>query len=65
MSMSEKEFKAQLERGFNPKVVAVVGAARHNQHRWLKSHLPFMEEHGKLYHVNINEEELMKICEDL
>ena len=57
MSMSEKEFKAQLERGFNPKVVAVVGAARHNQHRWLKSHLPFMEEHGKLYHVNINEEE--------
>jgi acyl-CoA synthetase (NDP forming) len=57
MNMTEKEYKTQLERGFNPKVIAVVGAARHNQHRWLKVQLPFMKEHGKLYNVNINEEE--------
>lgn len=48
---------AKLQRGFYPRNVAVVGAARHNQFRWIQSHLPFHESHGKVFHVNIDENE--------
>ena len=51
------ETLARMERGFNPRNIAVIGAARHNNHRWIKAHLPFHENHGKIYHVNIDEAE--------
>jgi acyl-CoA synthetase (NDP forming) len=51
------ETLARMERGFNPRNIAVIGAARHNNHRWIKAHLPFHENHGKVYHVNIDEAE--------
>ena len=51
------ETLVKMERGFYPRNVAVIGAARHNQHRWIKAHLPFHENHGQVFHVNINEDE--------
>ena len=56
-TMGLTETLQKLHRGIYPRNIAVFGAARHNQHRWLKSHLPFHEKHGKVFHVNINEEE--------
>ena len=57
INLGQAELLEKLERGFNPRNVAVVGAARHNQFRWLKSHLPFFENFGKLYHVNVDKDE--------
>jgi acyl-CoA synthetase (NDP forming) len=48
---------SKLKRGFNPRNIAVVGAARHNRFFWLKNHLPFHKKHGKLFHVNIDKNE--------
>ncbi len=48
---------SKLERGFNPRNIAVVGAARHNEFRWLKSHLAIREHNGDVFHVNIDENE--------
>jgi acyl-CoA synthetase (NDP forming) len=56
-TLSKSETLAKMERGFYPRNLAVIGAARHNQHRWLKSHLPFHQSHGKVFHVNIDEAE--------
>lgn len=50
------ELKEQLDRIFYPKVVAVVGAKRDNDYMWLRAHGPFAQ-HGKVYHVNIDERE--------
>ncbi|MDA0988806.1 MAG: CoA-binding protein [Chloroflexi bacterium] len=47
----------RMERGFNPRNVVVIGAAKHNQHRWLKAHLPFHQNHGHVLNVNIDENE--------
>jgi acyl-CoA synthetase (NDP forming) len=46
-----------MGRGFYPRNLAVIGAARHNQHRWIKAHLPFHQNHGKVFHVNVDEAE--------
>ena len=46
---------AKLKRGITPRNVAVVGAARHNEFRWIQSHLPFHNNNGKVFHVNLNE----------
>jgi acyl-CoA synthetase (NDP forming) len=56
-SLGKAETLVRMERGFYPRNVAVIGAARHNQHRWLKCHLPFHQNHGKVFHVNIDEAE--------
>jgi acyl-CoA synthetase (NDP forming) len=56
-SLGRAETLAKMERGFYPRNVAVIGAARHNQHRWIKNHLPFHHNHGKVFHVNIDEAE--------
>ncbi|MBF8266868.1 MAG: hypothetical protein HW388_376 [Dehalococcoidia bacterium] len=55
--MKQSETLARIERGFNPRNVAVIGAARHNEFRWIKAHLPFHQNHGKVFHVNIDENE--------
>ena len=55
--LGRAETLAKMERGFYPRNVVVIGAARHNQHRWLKAHLPFHQSHGKVFHVNIDETE--------
>ncbi|MCH2525224.1 MAG: CoA-binding protein [Dehalococcoidia bacterium] len=47
----------KLKRGITPRNVAVVGAARHNEFRWIQSHLPFHNNNGKVFHVNLNEDE--------
>ena len=57
MNVPREQLLERLERGFNPRTVAVVGAARHNEFRWLKSHMPFYQNFGKLYHVNIDKDE--------
>ena len=56
-SLGKAETLAKMERGFYPRNVAVIGAARHNQHRWIKSHLAFHQNHGKVFHVNVDEAE--------
>ena len=56
-TLGKSEILAKMERGFYPRNVAVVGAARHNQHRWLKAHLAFHKSHGEVFHVNIDEAE--------
>lgn len=56
-SLTRTETLTKMERGFYPRNVAVIGAARHNQHRWLKSHITFHNNHGKVFHVNIDEAE--------
>ena len=48
--------QANLERVFYPKVVAVVGSKRESDYSWLRAHGPFAQ-FGKLYHVNIDQEE--------
>ncbi len=55
--LGRAETLAKMERGFYPRNVVVIGAARHNQHRWLKAHLPFHQSHGKVFYVNIDETE--------
>ena len=55
--LGRAETLAKMERGFYPRNIVVIGAARHNQHRWLKAHLPFHQKHGKVLHVNIDETE--------
>ena len=45
------DVQAKLDRVFHPKVLAVVGAKRDNNYRWLRSHQPFTA-FGKVYHVN-------------
>jgi acyl-CoA synthetase (NDP forming) len=55
--LGRTETLSRMERGFNPRNVVVIGAAKHNQHRWLKSHLPFHQNHGKVLNVNIDENE--------
>ncbi len=55
--LDKTETLVKMERGFYPRNLAVIGAARHNQHRWIKAHLPFHENHGQVFHVNINEDE--------
>jgi acetyltransferase len=57
MNLGHQELLQKMERGFNPRNVAVVGAARHNQFRWLKCQMPFFENFGKLYHVNVDKDE--------
>ena len=50
----------KLDRVFNPKVVAVVGAKKINNYNWLRAHGPFQQgegRNGKIYHVNIDESE--------
>ena len=50
----------KLDRVFNPKVVAVVGAKKINDYNWLRAHGPFQQgdgQTGKVYHVNIDESE--------
>ena len=56
-ALGKTETLEKMHRGIYPRNIAVFGAARHNQHRWLKSHLPFHEKHGKVFHVNIDEDE--------
>ena len=56
-TLGKTETLAKMERGFYPRNVAVIGAARHNQHRWIKAHLSFHQNHGKVFHVNIDEAE--------
>ncbi|MQF48898.1 hypothetical protein FIM08_03250 [SAR202 cluster bacterium AC-647-N09_OGT_505m] len=56
-SLGKAETLVKMQRGFYPRNIAVIGAARHNQHRWLKSHLPFHQNHGTVFHVNIDENE--------
>ena len=56
-SLGRTETLAKMDRGFYPRNIAVIGAARHNQHRWLKCHLPFHQNHGTVFHVNIDEAE--------
>ncbi|MBI4338785.1 MAG: CoA-binding protein [Chloroflexi bacterium] len=48
---------ARLERGFNPRNVATVGATQRNNYNWLRNHLAFQASHGRLYHVNIDRNE--------
>ena len=48
---------SKMDKGFYPRNIAVIGAARHNQHRWLKAHLPFHQNHGTVFNVNIDEDE--------
>lgn len=55
--LGRAETLARMERGFNPRNVVVIGAAKHNQHRWLKAHLPFHQNHGNVLNVNIDENE--------
>ena len=50
------DLKERLDRIFHPKVLAVVGAKRDNDYMWLRAHGPFAE-HGKVYHVNVDERE--------
>ena len=57
MEPGQKEKLARLERAFNPRNVAVIGAARHNNFSWIRSHLTFHQNHGKVFHVNINQDE--------
>jgi acyl-CoA synthetase (NDP forming) len=50
----------KLDRVFNPKVIAVVGAKKINDYNWLRAHGPFQQAEGrtgKVYHVNIDESE--------
>lgn len=54
---------SKMNRGFYPRNIAVIGAARHNQHRWLKAHLPFHQNHGTVFNVNINEDEWLGASE--
>ncbi len=49
--------KEKLDRIFNPKVVAVVGAKKDNNYNWLRSQSPVKELGGKVYHVNIDKNE--------
>lgn len=55
--LKPSEILAKMQRGFYPRNVVVFGAARHNEHRWLKAHLPFHNNHGKVFHVNVDEAE--------
>jgi acyl-CoA synthetase (NDP forming) len=55
--LGKTETLDRMERGFNPRNVVVIGAARHNQHRWLKAYLPFHQNHGRVFNVNIDENE--------
>lgn len=55
--LGRAETLAKMERGFYPRNIVVIGAARHNRHRWLKSYLPFHQNHGKVFHVNVDEAE--------
>jgi acetyltransferase len=57
INIGQAEMLEKLERGFNPRNVAVVGAARHNQFRWLKCQIPFRDNFGKLFHVNVDKDE--------
>ncbi len=57
MTAANQDLMAKLERGFNPRNVAVIGAARHNNFQWLRNHLPFHKKHGSLFHVNIDKNE--------
>ena len=56
-TLERDEVLVRMERGFYPRNVAVIGAARHNQHRWIKAHLPFHQNHGRVFNVNIDEAE--------
>lgn len=47
--------RAQLERVFNPKAVAVIGDKRANNYMWLRGQSTFQ---GKVYSVQIDEREL-------
>ena len=55
--LGNSETVTKLQRGFYPRNIAVVGAARHNEFRWLKAHLPIREFNGDVFHVNIDERE--------
>ncbi|MBI4298449.1 MAG: CoA-binding protein [Chloroflexi bacterium] len=57
MNLSKKEKLARMQRAFYPRNVAVVGAARHNNFMWIRNHLPFHQNHGKVFHVNIDKNE--------
>ena len=52
-----ENLKEKLDRIFHPKVVAVVGAKRDNNYSWLRSQGPVQEMGGKVYHVNIDQNE--------
>jgi acyl-CoA synthetase (NDP forming) len=56
-TLERDEVLVRMERGFYPRNIAVIGAARHNQHRWIKAHLPFHQNHGRVFNVNIDEAE--------
>lgn len=47
----------KLDRMFNPKVVAVVGD-KGPGYMWLKNNMPFKEQGGKLYSVQLDEKEI-------
>jgi acyl-CoA synthetase (NDP forming) len=47
--------RAQLDRAFNPKAVAVIGDKRANNYMWLRGQSTFI---GKVYSVQIDEREL-------
>ena len=51
--------RAQLERAFNPKAVAVIGDKRANNYMWLRAQSTF---NGKVYSVQIDERELPGIA---
>src|SRR5260221_420284 len=51
--------RAQLERAFNPKAVAVIGDKRANNYMWLRGQSTFT---GKVYSVQIDERELPNIA---
>lgn len=46
--------KSKLDRMFNAKVVAVVGAKKENDYNWLRAYEHFQ---GKVYHVNLDRNE--------
>ena len=50
------DLKQKLDRVFYPRVIGIVGAKQDNDYSWLRNHEPFAE-HGKLYHVNIDQSE--------
>ena len=52
-----KDLKEKLDRMFHPKVVAVVGAKKDSNYQWLRSESPVQELGGKVYHVNIDQNE--------
>ena len=55
----KEDLKKKMDRMFYPKVIAVVGDKKVSDYRWLKAHSPFRDDGrgGKIYHVNVDQNE--------